>query len=389
MPPPSPTRLGDADLLARLVGYDTTSRLSNLPLADFIADYLDRPGVRIDRHPSPDGRKANLVVRVGPEPDRDRQGLVLSGHMDVVPPGEEGWRSDPFALTDAGDAWIARGACDMKGFLALALNRAAALDPVRLRHPLALVLTYDEEVGTVGARRLAESGLPAESLPRRAVIGEPTELRAARMHKGHLKLRLDFKGRSAHSGYPHLGENAIEPAARAILGLAGLRDALKQERPALGEQFGEVPHVALNVAQVSGGTAINVVPESCEVEFGIRLLPGMSSEEMVDRVRLAVREALGATPFSLAVTGDSPPMLLHEDATFYRSLCSDLEQRDSHAVSFATDAGWLQTLGLECVIFGPGSIEVAHKPNESLPKDQFAEAGGILDGLIARFCREG
>ena len=143
--------LADSELLARLVAFDTTSRNSNLPLADFLCDYLDRPGVRIARNPSADGRKANLVAWIGPEPSGDRRGLVLSGHMDVVPAEEEGWRNDPFTLSDEGDRWVARGSCDMKGFLAVAANLAAEARPERWRAPLALVFTYDEEVGTLGA----------------------------------------------------------------------------------------------------------------------------------------------------------------------------------------------------------------------------------------------
>src|ERR1700681_1034552 len=155
--------LTDAGLLARLIAFDTTSRNSNLPLTDFLCDYLDRPGIRISRIPSAGGDKTNVVAWVGPEPTGDRRGLVLSGHMDVVPAEEDGWTSDPFTLTDGGDRWVARGTCDMKGFVALATNLAAEAD--RLRAPLALVFTYDEEVGTLGAKRLTECFPEAARLP--------------------------------------------------------------------------------------------------------------------------------------------------------------------------------------------------------------------------------
>ncbi len=211
--------LPDAGLLGRLIAFDTTSRNSNLPLADFLCDYLDRPGIRISRVPSADGAKTNVVAWVGPQPTADRRGLVLSGHMDVVPAEEDGWTSEPFALTDGGDRWVARGACDMKGFLALATNlaaEAAEAGTARWRAPLALVFTYDEEVGTLGAKRLTESFPEAAALPRSAIIGEPTSLRVVRTHKGHFKLRITLHGVAAHSGYPHLGANAIEPAGRVI-----------------------------------------------------------------------------------------------------------------------------------------------------------------------------
>jgi acetylornithine deacetylase len=376
--------LDDRALLSRLVGFDTTSRESNLPLADFLADYLDRPGVRVARNPSADGAKTNLVVAVGPESD-DREGLVLSGHMDVVPAEESDWRSDPFTLTESGDRYVGRGTADMKGFLALAANRLAAADASALRRPLVLLFTYDEEVGTLGARRFTETFTPIARLPRHVVIGEPTALRVVRAHKGMVRLRLEFTGRAAHSGYPHLGRSAIEPAARAIVALSALRRALEAERPPNGEAFPDVPFVALNVGTVAGGSAANVIPGRCEVHLGIRVLPGMTVDDVCARVRAAVAGAV-EEPFALEPVSESPAMLLDPDAPIHRALCEAVGQRESHSVMFASDAGWLQRAGFESVLFGPGSIEVAHQPNESLPVKEFRRAGEVLDGLIHRSC---
>ncbi|HTQ81209.1 MAG TPA: M20/M25/M40 family metallo-hydrolase, partial [Thermoanaerobaculia bacterium] len=211
--------LSDSELLRRLVSFDSTSCNSNLPIAEFLAEYLDRPGARLARNPSPDGGKTNLLAWLGPEPapaGKDRPGLVLSGHMDVVPAEEAGWQSDPFQLVDGGDRWFGRGTADMKGFIALSANLFAELaeSPQALTAPLVLIFTYDEEVGTLGAKQLHDTYPVGRSLPASAIIGEPTSLRAVRLHKGHLKLRITLKGVSAHSGYPHLGVNAIEPAAR-------------------------------------------------------------------------------------------------------------------------------------------------------------------------------
>jgi acetylornithine deacetylase len=376
--------LDDRALLSRLVGFDTTSRESNLPLADFLADYLDRPGVRVARNPSADGAKTNLVVAVGPESD-DREGLVLSGHMDVVPAEESGWRSDPFTLTESGDRYVGRGTADMKGFLALAANRLAAADASALRRPLALLFTYDEEVGTLGARRFTETFASIARLPRHVVIGEPTALRVVRAHKGMVRLRLEFTGRAAHSGYPHLGRSAIEPAARAIVALSVLRRELEAERPPNGEVFPDVPFVALNVGTVAGGSAANVIPDRCEVHLGIRVLPGMTVDDIAARVRAAVAGAV-EEPFALEPVSESPAMLLDPDAPIHRALCEAVGQRESHSVMFASDAGWLQRAGFESVLFGPGSIEVAHQPNEFLPVEEFRRAGEVLDGLIHRSC---
>jgi len=378
-------KLDDTALLERLVAFDTTSRLSNLPLVDFVGDYLDRPDVSLTRLASPDGTKANLLVRAGPAAE-DAGGLTLSGHMDVVPAEEPDWRSDPFRLTRSGDTWVGRGAADMKGFLALAINRLAGLNPARLRRPLALLLTYDEEVGTVGARHFAETADASAALPRDVVIGEPTSLRVVRLHKGMLRIELVFHGRAAHSGYPHLGRNAIEPAARAIAALAELRATMERERPAHGEHFPEVPYAALNIGVVQGGSAANVIPDRCSVQLGVRLLPGMRAGEVADRIREAVALALPGERFEVATLGESPAMLLDEGAELHRELSGLLRQSGTESVAFATDAGWLQRVGYRCVIFGPGDIRVAHRSNEFVPIAELKRAGMVLDELIRRRC---
>ncbi|HEY7636772.1 MAG TPA: acetylornithine deacetylase [Gemmatimonadales bacterium] len=374
--------LSDRALLDRLVGFDSTSRESNLPLADFICDYVDRPSVRITRNPSADGRKTNLLIRLGPE---ESQGLTLSGHMDVVPAEEDGWHSDPFTLTEEGERLVGRGAADMKGFLALAMNRLAALDPAALKHPLALLFTYDEEIGTLGARRFTETW-SGEVLPRDVIIGEPTSLRVVRLHKGMLRLRLGFEGVAAHSGFPHLGRNAIEPAARAIVALTQLRRTLEAERPPHGEHFPDVPFTALNVGTVHGGSAANVIPDRCTIELGIRLLPETMAETVTALIRETVREAMPQESFSLELVSESPAMMLAPDADIYRALCTLVRQRESLGVAFATDAGWLQRVGFRCVLFGPGSIEVAHRANEFVPVADLSRGAGLLENIVRARC---
>ena len=380
--------LETTDLLGRLVGYDSVSRYSNLPIADFIADYLDRPGISISRVPSADGTKTDLVVTTGLRApgSGEREGLVLSGHMDVVPAEEPEWESDPFTLTRRNDRLYGRGSADMKGFLALAMNQLATLDPTKLRHPLALIFTYDEETGTMGARRFAESWPDPAVLPRRTVIGEPTTLKVARMHKGHIKLRLTFRGRAAHSGYPHLGHNAIEPAGKAIVALSELRSELERERPELGRFFEPVPFVTLNVAMIEGGAAVNVIPERCVLDVGLRLLPGMQRDPMIHRIRKRVGDALGVEPFEFEMVNESPPMLVEGEAEIYRTCCALVTQSEEHSIAYTTDGGWFQHAGLECVVFGPGSIEVAHRPNESIAVEELDAGRAILERLVERYC---
>ena len=379
-------RLTDIELLTRLVAFDTTSSNSNLPLVDFLCDYLDDTRARIHRLRSEDGSKANLAVAVGP-PTEDGGGLTLCGHTDVVPAVEPGWESDPFEAVRRDDTIAGRGTADMKGFLALAVQILFEVDPQTLDRPLALLFTYDEEVGTRGARRLVEAGGPPEPLPRRTIIGEPTSLSPARLHKGHLRVRIVVEGKAAHSGLPHLGRSAIEPAARAVLALEDLRRALEAERPKYADAFRQVPFVTLNVGRIAGGIAANVVPDRCEIELGARLFPGMEARDFVDRVREAVEGAAGSSPRTLEIVAESPPALLDEESDLW-SWFSEETLPGPVSVPFATDAGWLQRLDFDCVIWGPGSIEAAHRANEFVPLADLARARAILVRAVDRWCRK-
>jgi acetylornithine deacetylase len=381
--------LSPVELLGRLVAFDTTSKNSNLSLADFVCDYLDRPGVRITRNPSADGLKTNLVIRVGPETNPDtRNGVVLSGHMDVVPAAEPEWRSDPFTLTATDDRLTARGACDMKGFLALAVDCIATMEPGSLTEPLALLLTFDEEVGTLGAKHFVDTRPADIILPRRVIIGEPTAFSVVRMHKGHLQLSLLLTGRAAHSGFPQSGDNAIEPMARVVDALADLRRALEGETSEHSPHFGTVPFVTLNVAQIHGGSATNVVPDRCRLDVGIRLMPGMASGPMVERVHAVIENVLQERSFELTVVSESPPMLLPEDHALYRALCRSVGQTETRSVYFATDAGWLNGADFDCVIFGPGNMDTAHKPNEWISRDDLVRGEALIKDIVKRYCNQ-
>jgi acetylornithine deacetylase len=378
--------LSNRDLLARLIGFDSTSQNSNRPIADFICDYLDLPGVTVDWQPSPDEEKVNLIVRVGPRDISDGGGLVLSGHMDTVPADEPEWTTGPYTLAESDGRYFGRGVCDMKGFLALAMNAAATVRNAELQRPLVLIFTYDEEVGILGSKHLAHSYEGRQHLPIAAVVGEPTSLNVVRMHKGFLGFKVVLFGKSAHSGYPHLGNNAIEPAGTLIQTLKQLRCDFESESPPNAEFFPEVPFAALNIGTIFGGAAPNIIPDRCEIACSLRILPGTKSQPVVDRVREIVLASLADSQYEFEVTNESPPLLLETDAKIHRMLAERVGQTDTHSASYATDAGWLQTLGMECAVFGPGNIEVAHRPNESLPLAEFAKCETILEELIQEFC---
>jgi acetylornithine deacetylase len=380
--------LTNRELLGRLVGFDSSSQNSNWPIADFICDYLDRPGVTIHRQPSPDAEKVNVIATVGPTDAPARRGLVLSGHMDTVPAEEEDWNTDPYTLTEVAGSYFGRGVCDMKGFLALAMNAAVSTNVANLQHPLALVFTYDEELGILGAKHLAQEYEGRRKLPTAAIVGEPTALKIVRMHKGYLAFEVALTGKSAHSGYPHLGVNAIEPVGPLIEALSRLRRAFEHESPPNSEYFPDVPFVALNIGTISGGIAANIVPDRCKLACTLRMLPGMDTPSMIQRLRTVIDEALGNSHFDFVVTNQTPPLLLDSHSTIYQMLAAQVGQTTTHSASYATDAGWLQALGMECAVFGPGNIEVAHRPNESLSIAEFEECSGILERTIHHCCSQ-
>ena len=384
---PVPRDLDPVELLRQLVAFDSTSSRSNLPIAEHLASVLESCGAAVEVGYTNAPGKANLLAQIGPPIDSGA-GLVLSGHMDTVPAEEPGWHSDPFTLADSDDRWVGRGSCDMKGFLALATAAVARQAIAELTAPLCLLFTHDEEVGCLGAAAFRDTWPPDRPLPRSVVVGEPTEMRVVRMHKGHLRARITLHGIPAHSGYPHRGRSAIEPAAPILAALRGLREELETERPEHHEHFPEVPFVALNIGRIRGGSAINVIPDRCVLDVGIRLLPGMRPDDCMPRLEQAVRAVSDPETTDIETVHDSPPLLLEEDALIHRTLCRLTGQTATHSVSFGSDAGTFQQMGLECALFGPGSIEVAHKPNEFLPKAEFLRAGEILDDLIRNLCVE-
>jgi acetylornithine deacetylase len=373
------------ELLAALVAQRSVSDRPSTAIADWaIAASGAADGeVTVQRYAG--GDKVNVLLLRGP---RTGGGLTLCGHLDLVPADEEGWTSDPWSLTDAGDRWVGRGACDMKGFLALALDRFRRTDPATLQAPLAVLLTSDEEVGSRGAQAWVD-GNAAALAPRQVLVGEPTGLRAVRLHKGHLRLRLVVRGRAAHSGYPHRGHNAIEAATPALAALVALRAELAAEDSEHAARFPETPFVALNVGRVDGGVATNVIPDRCVVELGVRPLPGGTGEALAARVERAVAPALEGQDWELAVDNDSPALLTPASAPLFEALREELGQTDDPGVSYASDAGTLTRAGHQCVLFGAGSIEAAHRADEFVPKDELERAGAVVDAIVGRFCGGG
>ncbi|HEY9548733.1 MAG TPA: acetylornithine deacetylase [Kiloniellaceae bacterium] len=369
------------EMIERLVGFDTTSARSNLALIDFAQDYLERHGARCRRTANAEGSKANLFASLGPD---SPGGVVLSGHSDVVPVEGQPWGSDPFRVAERDGRLYGRGTADMKSFLAAALALVPEFQAQPLRRPLHIAFSYDEEVGCTGVgsmvRDVAEN-LPAPAL---VIVGEPTGMRIVNGHKGCYLFETRLKGQAAHSSQPHRGGNAILAAGRLIAFLAEMAVQKRVEAPG-GSPF-DPPYTTFNLGQIEGGKAINIVAQDCSFTWEFRPLPGEDTEAIVaafetharEEVLPALREFAPAASIETARLATVPPLAPERDGAA-ESLVRRLSGvNDSGVVSFATEGGIFQAAGLSTVVFGPGSIDQAHKPDEFISLEQVAACEAFL-----------
>lgn len=375
-------------LLETLVGFATVSRDSNLALIEWVEAYLDDHDVPHWRIESDDGRKANLLARIGPAVEG---GVVLSGHTDVVPVDGQPWTTDPFALTDQGDGRLyGRGTCDMKGFIACALAEVPRWVTLDLQQPIWLALSYDEEVGCLGAPRMIEVLLADHPRPAAVIVGEPTLMHPVVAHKGATNLRTTVTGRAAHSSQVDQGVSAIHVAARLVTRIEDVMAELKAEGR-VDEAF-NVVHSSLHVGRIAGGTAINIMARECTFEWEIRHLPQDRFEELRGRIDAYAAELEAEmqrrAPAASIVTealNVTVPALADDNNAEVLDLCRELlGERPSGAVAYATEAGQFQREGLPTVICGPGSIAQAHQPDEYLETEQLEAASQFMAALGER-----
>lgn len=372
------------DDLARLIAYNSVSSRPLLDLAGWVAQRCEDVGCSVQRFNDPDQEgKCSLIATVGPQ---GTNGLVLTGHMDVVPTEGQPWTSDPFVLTEREGKYFGRGTADMKGFFAATLAAMARIRPEEYQRELVLLWTHDEEVGCLGSaklvRHLQGTGRP---LPTACLVGEPTDFQILRMHPGHVAIELVVEGQAAHSSRPDLGSNAIEGASRLVEIATQLARKLEQERDDIPEM--ERPWVAFNVARIHGGTAVNIVPDSCTIDIGYRPLPGMDAESVFHRLVDALPDDLRDKTRARIVR--LTPSLLTPDGTPLQGVLAQHACGDGcGAASFATDGSNLAKLGMHPLVFGPGSIEVAHQADEFVRRDALERAVDILEDVIRRQCCE-
>ncbi len=343
-------------MLRELIGCNSISSVlpavdqGNRAVIDMLASWLDDLGFAVDIQPLPDPRKANLIATLGSGPG----GLVLAGHTDTVPCDETRWRQDPFQLTERDGRFYGLGTADMKSFFALAIEAIRDLLDRPFRQPLIIVATADEESTMAGARQLAELGRP---LARRALVGEPTGMRPVATHKGIMIEKLVIEGRSGHSSNPALGRNAMHTLQTVLAELLQLQAEWREQ---YRDPLFAVDYPTLNLGSVHGGDNFNRICGHCQLDFEVRPLPGMDIGELqaiLQRRLTPLGEALG-TPITLSHR-EVPPFRNPADSDWLTS-CEQLTGHGAEAVAFATEAPFLQQMGMEVVVMGPGSIDQAH-----------------------------
>jgi acetylornithine deacetylase len=367
-----------SDMLTRLIAFDTTSRNSNLDLIAFAGDTLKAAGATTRLTYDSDKRKANLFATLGPHIDG---GYVLSGHSDVVPVDGQDWSSDPFASQIRDGRLYGRGAADMKGFIAVALALAPEFAAADLKRPLHFALSFDEEVGCIGVRRLLDDVTAAGIRPALAIIGEPTEMRVVAAHKAGAILETIVRGKEGHSSAPAKGANAVMMAGEFIGALAALGEELKGER----DEFFEPPYTTIQANMISGGTAVNVLAREAKVIWEYRALPDRDPQSILDRAQAAAaailpryREGAPEADFVTRIKAAYPGLKRDPNSPALHLVSALSGSNDVHAVSYGTEAGLFQRAGIPSVVCGPGSIAQAHRADEFVALDQLDACAAFL-----------
>jgi acetylornithine deacetylase len=378
------------DLERKLIGFDTVSRNSNLAMADFLAETLKRIGLEARVYANPQGTHANVFGTLGP---RETGGLMLAGHMDVVPVDGQAWDSDPFTLTAAGGKFFGRGTADMKSFIAQAILAAEAVRYRKLKVPLHLAFTYDEEVGCKGAGLLMQALRQAkQALPLCAVVGEPTNFQVFTQHKGFAACRVDIRGVEGHSSKPGKGANAIQQAALVIAKLHDIGQERQQHRSL--EAIFEVPYTTLNVGIIHGGTARNIIPNHCEVQFEYRTMPGEDTDYVLKQIQGYVQEVLlpdfkkQHPDVNIVVEREHSGLPMRTPAgSTIEALALELTRNTrTGAAPYYTEGATYNESGIPTVVCGPGDIDQAHRPNEFITREQLDRGVPFLGQLISRVC---
>lgn len=376
--------------LSKLIAFDTTSRNSNLDLIHYVQNWLSEQGIRSHLIHDPEEPKANLFASLPAKDGSINGGLILSGHTDVVPVDGQQWNSNPFEMNILEDKIYGRGACDMKGFIAVALALVPEFLQLKLPYPIHLAFSYDEEIGCRGAPFMINDLKNLGIQPKACIVGEPTDMRPVIAHKGKQSFRCSVHGAAAHSSLTTKGCNAIEYAARLICHVREMADQFKKSGPF--DSHYDVPYTTLTTNLIQGGNAQNTIPAFCEFIFEFRNLPENEPEAIRSKIDSYIQNELlpdmrreyPDADLILDPIAGGPGLKAVEDADILKFAREVSGEKDSIKVSYATEAGLFQRADIPTILCGPGSIEQAHRPNEYVTKDQLLKCESFLRGMIKK-----
>lgn len=382
-------------LIRDIISFDTTSVHSNLDLIEYVTARLEGTGATITLDHNADKTKANLIASIGPSDVEG--GIILSGHTDTVPVTGQDWATDPYKIVEENGKLFARGSADMKTFCALSIaqfQKVAAQNAHQLQRPLHLLLTYDEEVGCIGAQNLITTYGDVLAKPDLVLVGEPTELRAVSANKGIRCFNASAKGHGCHSSAPDKGVNAIRFNSK-LLGYV-YRIGEELQKAGIQDIRFDPPYSTVNVGTIHGGSAINVVADECVFSFETRPVPGDTGEYLVEQLiraqekvkacfaKVAKEEGLSLN-LGLEEYVSVPAFAGDETHIGSRFLVNLLDDKNVIVAPFCTEAGVFQNAGWNTIVCGPGSIDQAHKPDEFITVDQ-ATRGAQLISRVAQRC---
>ena len=379
--------LNSVTILEKLIAFPTVSRTPNTDLIDYVQTLLQAQGISTDLVTSADGNNANLHAHTGP---RDKAGVMLSGHSDVVPVIGQQWSKEPFQLSQHDGKLYGRGTADMKGFIACAIHAMLKAAHADLQIPLQLALSYDEEIGCIGVRHLLDMLASAPCQPAFCIIGEPTELSVATGHKGKTALRATCTGKEAHSALAPSGLNAIHLATDLVNTLRHEQQWLQQSG-ARDDDY-NVPYTTLHVGLINGGVALNIVPKECVVDFEIRNLQADDPALIIKRIKQTTEEIISVAreqhaeaDIQIEIVNSYPGLDTAPDAEIVSFVKSLTGANSTNKVAYGTEGGlFQQRLGIPTVVCGPGSMNQGHKPDEYITQSQLDRCDAMLDVLIQR-----
>lgn len=372
--------------LSALISFPTVSTSPTEAISSYLAEKLQKQGFEIEYYHCPtDKKRANVLASIGP---KNTDGLLLSGHMDVVPIDGQNWQSDPFKLIEKENKLYGRGSVDMKGFIASTMVALENFNKKDFKKELALLWTYDEEIGCCGSRVFKDHfDLKKRNLPKRCIIGEPTEQKMISQHNGIFVFDVELQGKAAHSSQPSWGVNAISDMTKIMQKLDGIQTILKKKQTSqFMQKFLKDSFTTITMAKIEGGLAYNIVPEKAKLVVSVRPIPGIDFSKTKDFIFHELTQLKLKSTIKITEIASSAGLFTSTNSSTEKLLKSFAVDENLQGVAYCTDGGNLQYLNLEPIIFGPGSIEQAHKPDEFISTTEIISFTDKLVNIINKQC---